>query len=263
MNRIAQGRPMSEVLLQGREGNVLVLTLNRPESRNAINLALAHAIAAAMDAFEADDELRVAVLTGAGKGFCSGMDLKGFSDGELPVLPGRGFAGLTQRSPAKPLIAAVEGFAVAGGCEIALACDLIVAAEDARFGLPEVKRGLVASGGGLLRMPQRIPYHVAMEMALTGESLGAHSARLHGLVNRVVPAGKALATALELARAVAANAPLAVAASKELVQKSRDWPQDRMFELQEPLARRIGESADALEGARAFVGKRAPHWSGS
>jgi enoyl-CoA hydratase len=253
---------MSGVLLQHREGDVLVLTLNRPESRNAINLALAHAIAAALEAFDADDDLRVAVLTGAGKGFCSGMDLKGFSEGESPSLPERGFAGLAQRPPAKPLIAAVEGFAVAGGCEIALACDLIVAAEDARFGLPEVKRGLIASAGGLIRLPQRIPYHWAMELALTGESLGAQAAERHGLVNRVVPPGQALATALELAREIAANAPLAVMASKEIVQKSRDWPQERMFELQGPLALRVGGSADALEGARAFVEKRAPRWSG-
>jgi enoyl-CoA hydratase len=253
---------MSGVLLQHREGDVLVLTLNRPERRNAINLALAHAIAAALEAFDADDALRVAVLTGAGKGFCSGMDLKGFSEGESPSLPERGFAGLAQRPPAKPLIAAVEGFAVAGGCEIALACDLIVAAEDARFGLPEVKRGLIASAGGLIRLPQRIPYHLAMELALTGESLGAQAAERHGLVNRVVPPGQALATALELARAIAANAPLAVMASKEIVQKSRDWPQERMFELQGPLALRVGGSADALEGARAFVEKRAPRWSG-
>ena len=253
---------MNEVLLQQREGAVLVLTLNRPERRNAISLALAHALADAIDAFEADDDLCVAIITGAGKGFCSGMDLKGFSEGESPFLPSRGFAGLTQQPPAKPLIAAVEGFAVAGGCEIALACDLIVAAEDARFGLPEVKRGLIASAGGLLRLPQRIPYHVAMEMALTGESMGAETAKGHGLVNRVVPAGQALASALELARAVAANAPLAVMASKEIVQKSRDWPQESMFELQAPLARSIGESADALEGARAFVEKREPRWSG-
>jgi enoyl-CoA hydratase len=253
---------MSGVLLQHREGDVLVLTLNRPERRNAINLALAHAIAAALEAFDADDDLRVAVLTGAGKGFCSGMDLKGFSEGESPSLPERGFAGLAQRPPAKPLIAAVEGFAVAGGCEIALACDLIVAAEDARFGLPEVKRGLIASAGGLIRLPQRIPYHWAMELALTGESLGAQAAERHGLVNRVVPPGQALATALELAREIAANAPLAVMASKEIVQKSRDWPQERMFELQGPLALRVGGSADALEGARAFVEKRAPRWSG-
>jgi enoyl-CoA hydratase len=253
---------MSGVLLQHREGAVLVLTLNRPERRNAINLALARAIAAALEAFDADDDLRVAVLTGAGKGFCSGMDLKGFSEGESPSLPERGFAGLAQRPPAKPLIAAVEGFAVAGGCEIALACDLIVAAEDARFGLPEVKRGLIASAGGLIRLPQRVPYHLAMELALTGESLGAQAAERHGLVNRVVPPGQALATALELARAIAANAPLAVMASKEIVQKSRDWPQERMFELQGPLALRVGGSADALEGARAFVEKRAPRWSG-
>jgi enoyl-CoA hydratase len=253
---------MSGVLLQHREGDVLVLTMNRPERRNAINLALAHAIAAALEAFDADDALRVAVLTGAGKGFCSGMDLKGFSEGESPSLPERGFAGLAQRPPAKPLIAAVEGFAVAGGCEIALACDLIVAAEDARFGLPEVKRGLIASAGGLIRLPQRVPYHLAMELALTGESLGAQAAERHGLVNRVVPPGQALATALELAWAIAANAPLAVMASKEIVQKSRDWPQERMFELQGPLALRVGGSADALEGARAFVEKRAPRWSG-
>jgi enoyl-CoA hydratase len=253
---------VSEVLLQRREGDVLVLTLNRPERRNAINLALAHAIAAALEAFDADDALRVAVLTGAGKGFCSGMDLKGFSEGESPSLPERGFAGLAQRPPAKPLIAAVEGFAVAGGCEIALACDLIVAAEDARFGLPEVKRGLVAAGGGLLRLPQRIPYHLAMELALTGESLDAEAAARHGLVNRVVPSGQALAIALELARAIARNAPLAVVASKEIVQKSRDWPQEWMFDLQAPLARQVGGSADALEGARAFVEKRAARWSG-
>lgn len=253
---------MSEVLLQRREGNVLVLTLNRPDSRNAINLELARAIAAAMEAFESDDQLRVAVLTGAGKGFCSGMDLRGFSQGESPFLAGRGFAGLTQQPPAKPLIAAVEGFAVAGGCEIALACDLIVAAQDARFGLPEVKRGLIASAGGLLRMPQRIPYHLAMELALTGESMNAEAAERHGLVNRLVPPGQALTHALELARAVAANAPLAVMASKEIVQKSRDWPQERMFDLQAPLAREIGASADALEGARAFVEKRPPRWSG-
>jgi enoyl-CoA hydratase len=253
---------MSDVLLQRREGDVLVLTLNRPERRNAVNLALAHAIAAAVEAFDADDDLRVAILTGAGKGFCSGMDLKGFSEGESPSLPGRGFAGVTQRLPAKPLIAAVEGFAVAGGCELALACDLIVAAEDALFGLPEVKRGLIASAGGLLRLPQRIPYHLAMELALTGESLGAQAAERHGLVNRVVPAGQALATALELARAIARNAPLAVMASKEIVQKSRDWPQERMFDLQAPLAHRVGGSADALEGARAFVEKRVARWSG-
>jgi len=219
-------------------------------------------MAAAMDAFEADNGLRVAVLTGAGQGFCSGMDLKGFSEGESPFLPERGFAGLTQRPPAKPLIAAVEGFAVAGGFEIALACDLIVAGEDARFGLPEVKRGLVASAGGLLRLPQRIPYHLAMEMALTGETIGTDFAQRHGLINRAVPPGHALTIALEMARAIAANAPLAVLASKEILQNARDWPRERMFELQAPIARRIGESADALEGARAFVEKRAARWTG-
>lgn len=254
---------MSDVLQVRCEGEVLVLTLNRPERRNAINLALAHAIAAAMADYSARDDLRAAVITGAGNSFCSGMDLKGFSAGESPFLPGSGFAGLTLAPPAKPLIAAVEGFALAGGCEIALACDLIVAADNAQFGLPEVKRGLVASAGGLLRLPQRLPYHLAMEMALTGEPMPARTAREHGLVNRLVAPGQALAIAIELARRIAENAPLAVQASKEIVQNSGSWPIDRMFELQAPIAGRVSASRDAKEGALAFIEKRPPRWTAS
>ncbi|MDA7415964.1 crotonase/enoyl-CoA hydratase family protein [Xenophilus arseniciresistens] len=251
-----------ELLLRSTHGNVLVLTLNRPERRNAVNQGLAQALSQALAEFEQNSAWRVAVLTGAGGFFSAGMDLAAFTRGETPMIPGKGFGGLTEAPPAKPLIAAVEGFAVAGGCEMALACDLIVAAEDARFGLPEVKRGLIASAGGLMRLPQRLPYHLAMELALTGEMLDAPLAHQHGLVNRLTPKGGALDAALVLASQVAAQAPLAVAASKRVIRESADWPSDQMFARQEPIAQAIGRSADALEGARAFVEKRAPQWRG-
>lgn len=254
---------MSDDLLRSTHGEVLVLTLNRPERRNAVNHALALALSQALAEFEQRDEWRVAVLTGAGGFFSAGMDLAAFTEGETPMIPGKGFGGLTEAPPAKPLVAAVEGFAVAGGCEMALACDLIVAAEDARFGLPEVKRGLIASAGGLMRLPQRLPYHLAMELALTGELLGAPLAHQHGLVNRLTPKGGALEAALALARQIAAQAPLAVAASKRVIHESADWPADEMFSRQAPIAEAIGRSADALEGARAFVEKRAPQWRGA
>src|SRR5215212_6156383 len=197
---------MSEpaVLTETRD-EVLLVTLNRPEQRNAVNRAVAEGIAAALDRLDADDALRVGVLAGAGKGFCAGMDLKAFVAGEKPTVAGRGFAGIVQRASAKPLIAAVEGFAVAGGFEIALACDLIVAARGARFGIPEVKRGLVAAGGALLRLPRRIPYHLAMELALTGDFVDAERAHEVGLVSRLVEPGDAVAVARELAAQVSAN----------------------------------------------------------
>lgn len=253
---------MSPVLLTRREGEVLVLTVNRPERRNAMSAELARALADALAGYEQDDSLRVAVLTGAGGTFCSGMDLKAFTEGQSPMIPGRGFGGLTERPPAKPLVAAVEGHAVAGGCEMVLACDLVVAARDARFGLPEVKRGLIASAGGLLRLPRRLPYHLAMEMVLTGEPIGAEAAHRHGLVNRLVAPGEALDEALRLARAVAANAPMAVRFSQQIVREGGGWPLEEMFERQAPFAARVAASADALEGARAFVEKRAARWSG-
>src|ERR671933_2261221 len=188
------------VLTERRDG-VLLITLNRPDARNAVNLAVAEGIAAALDTLDADDDLTVGVLTGAGKGFSSGMDLKAFAAGERPYAGDRGFAGITQRSAEKPLIAAIEGFAVAGGFEIALACDLIVAARDARLGIPEVKRSLVAAAGALIRLPKRIPYHLAMELALTGDAIGAERAHAIGLVNRLAEPGEAVATARELAAA--------------------------------------------------------------
>jgi len=174
----------SAVLTERRRERILVITINRPEQRNAVNAAVAEGIAAAMDDLDGDDGLSIGVITGAGKGFCAGMDLKAFVAGESPHARGRGFAGITQRAAAKPLIAAIEGFAVAGGLEVALSCDLIVAARGARLGVPEVKRSLVAAGGGLLRLPRTVPRNVAMEMALTGDPIGAERAHELGLVNR-------------------------------------------------------------------------------
>jgi enoyl-CoA hydratase len=254
---------MSEpaVLTEVRDG-VLLVTLNRPEQRNAVNRAVAEGIAGALDRLDGDDALRVGVLTGAGKGFCAGMDLKAFVAGERVAVEGRGFAGIVQRASAKPLIAAVEGFAVAGGFEIALACDLIVTAHGTRFGIPEVKRGLVAAGGALLRLPQRMPYHLAMELALTGDLIDAARAYEVGLVNRVVEPGSAVDDALELAAAIAANGPLALAASKRVLVEAPGWPVDEAWERQAEITDPVRTSADAREGSVAFAEKRAPRWVG-
>ena len=249
------------VLTERRDG-VLVITLNRPDARNAVNTALAEGIAAALDELDADDELAVGILTGAGKGFSAGMDLKAFVRGESPYVGDRGFAGLTQRASAKPLIAAIEGFAVAGGLEIALSCDLLVAARDAKLGIPEVKRSLVAAGGALLRLPRRIPYHVAMELALTGDPIGAERAHEVGLVNRVCDPGAALETALELAAQITPNAPLALRASKRILQLQADWSADEMWSKQGEISGPVFASEDAREGATAFAEKRAPVWRG-
>lgn len=250
-----------ELLIERQDG-VLVLTFNRPEAKNAMTLAISKAMAEALDLLDADDGLRVAVITGAGGTFCSGMDLKGFLRGERPSVPGRGFGGMTMKSPRKPLVAAVEGYALAGGFEAMLACDLIVASKAARFGLPEVKRGLVASAGGLMRLPGRIPYHVAMQYALTGEMMSAERAFALGLVNELVEPGQALAGALALARTVTANGPLAVQASKQIIQEARDWTEAEMWDRQNPIATPVFASEDAKEGSRAFAEKRAPVWTG-
>jgi enoyl-CoA hydratase len=241
---------------------VLVVTIDRPEARNAVNSAVAEGIAAAMERLDAEPGLRVGVLTGAGGTFCAGMDLKAFVRGERPVIAGRGFAGLVEEGPDKPLIAAVEGYALAGGFEIVLACDLVVAAEDATFGIPEVRRGLVAAGGGLLRLPRRIPYHQAMELALLGNHIPATRARELGLVNRLVPTGTALEAALALAAEITANGPLAVAVSKKIVQGALAWPEDELWSRQGELAGPVSGSADAREGATAFAEKRPPRWTG-
>jgi enoyl-CoA hydratase len=249
-------------VLADLQGPVLIVTLNRPQVRNAINQAVAAGIAEAMDRLDADPEIRVAVLTGAGNTFSAGMDLKAFARGERPRVAGRGFAGLVEAPPRKPLVAAVEGYALAGGCELALSCDLIVAAESARFGIPEVNRGVIASGGGLLRLPRRLPYHVAMELALTGEPLPAGRAFELGLISRLAETGGALAAALEVAATIAANGPLATAASKKVIVESADWSAGESFERQRPIAESVLASADAREGATAFTEKRPPVWQG-
>jgi enoyl-CoA hydratase len=244
------------------EGEILVITIDRPEARNAVNLAVAEGIAAALDHLDGDDGLRVGILTGAGGTFCAGMDLKAFVAGEHPYVGDRGFAGITQRAARKPLIAAVEGWALAGGFEVALACDVIVAARDARFGIPEVKRGLVAGAGALLRLPRRIPYHLAMELALTGEPIGAERAAEIGVVSRLTEPGEALAGAQELAALIARNGPLAIDATKRIVAVAADWPAEEAWERQGEIAGPIFTSEDAREGATAFAEKRAPVWRG-
>ena len=252
---------MSSVLTEFGDG-IAVITINRPEARNAVDLAVAEGIAAAIDEFEARTDLTVAILTGAGGTFCAGMDLKAFIRGERPSLPGRGFGGLTERPPAKPLIAAVEGWALAGGCELALTADLLVAARDAKFGLPEVKRGLVAAAGGLLRLPKILPYQLAMHVALTGEPLTAETAHAHGLVTMLAEPGQALATARELAATIAANGPLAVRATKQIMAMAVDYESADAFAAQQEITGPVFASADAQEGARAFAEKRPPVWKG-
>jgi enoyl-CoA hydratase len=227
-----------------------IITINRPEARNAVNEAVARGIAAAIDELDDRRDVTSLILTGAGGTFCAGMDLKGFLAGENSMAGGRGFGGITNRPPAKPVIAAVEGYALAGGFEIVLSCDLVVASEEAVFGLPEVSRGLVAGAGGLFRLPRRIPYHLAMEIALTGARVPARRLESAGLVNRLVPAGEALAQARTLA------------ATKRIVAESADWPLSEAFDRQAGIAGPVFTSADAMEGAAAFAEKRQPVWRG-
>jgi len=252
---------MSEVLVDYDDG-LIVITINRPEARNAINRAVSLGVCAALDELESRDDLRVGILTGAGGSFCAGMDLKAFLAGEVIRIEGRGTLGLMMRPPRKPLIAAVEGYALAGGFEAMLACDLAVAASNAQFGLPEAKRGLAAGSGGLLRLPRLIPPRIALELALTGEPLSAPRAAELGLLNRVTEPGAALAGARDLARLIIANAPLSVAASKRVMVESRDWSLEEMFARQQEITGPVLASADAREGAAAFADKRAPRWRG-
>jgi enoyl-CoA hydratase len=249
------------VLTERRE-RVLVITINRPEQRNAVNRAVADGIASALDELDADAGLSVGVLTGAGKGFCAGMDLKAFVAGERPWAGDRGFAGITQRAAEKPLIAAVEGFAVAGGLEVALACDMIVASRGARLGVPEVKRSLVAAGGALLRLPRVLPRTVAFELALTGDPIDAERAHALGMVNRLSEPGGALEAALELAGAIASNGPLALGATKRILRDSLDWPESEFFARQREISEPVMSSEDAREGATAFAERRSPVWRG-
>ncbi|MEU1481532.1 crotonase/enoyl-CoA hydratase family protein [Streptomyces sp. NPDC005760] len=245
-----------------RLGSTLLITIDRPQARNAVNASVAAGLAAALDELEADPALRVGVLTGAEGTFSAGMDLKAALRGESPEIEGRGFGGLTETAPAKPLIAAVEGWAMGGGFELALACDLIVAAEDARFGLPEVKRGLIAAGGGVIRLPKRIPHHLAMEFLLTGEPVDGRRAGELGLANRVTGKGEAAAVALQLAEQLALNAPLALAAVKQIVRAADGVPEADAFAVQREEMRTLMATADVREGMTAFAERRAPRWTG-
>ncbi len=252
---------MSE-LLRERRGHIEILTINRPEARNAINLATATALSNALDEIEADDDIWVVVLTAAGdKAFSAGMDLKAFATGEFPITD-KGFGGITKRAFPKAIIAACNGSALAGGCEIMLSCDLVVAADHAKFGIPEVARGLVAGAGGLIRLPKRIPRAVALEMALTGEPMSAARALEIGLVNRVVPGDQVMAEAMALAERIAKNAPLAVRLSKQVMLEASELPEADAWAINDAVFGEIGRSGDAMEGAIAFAEKREPNWTG-
>ncbi|MET8141648.1 crotonase/enoyl-CoA hydratase family protein [Sphaerisporangium sp. NPDC005288] len=253
---------MSDEVLVEVDGGIAVITINRPQARNAINGAVARGVVAALDELEDRKDVSVYVLTGAGGNFSAGMDLKGFLSGDFPAVEGRGFGGLVEAPPKKPIIAAVEGYALAGGFELVLSCDIVIASEEAKFGLPEPKRGLVAGAGGVMRLPRRIPYHIAMEIALTGDFYPAARLAELGLVNRVTPPGGALAAAKEFAAKIAANAPLSLLATKRILVESADWSLDEMFAHQSAIMNPVFGSKDAMEGAAAFAEKRAPNWTG-
>jgi enoyl-CoA hydratase len=248
-----------EAVLTERRGRVLLITLNRPEAMNAINGALSHGLVAAVEQLDGDAGLTAGVLTGAGRGFCAGMDLKAFSRGE-DIGPLMQFVRTGTR---KPLIGAIEGFALAGGLELALTCDLLVAARGAKLGIPEVSVGLFAAAGGLLRLPSRVGYGKAMEMAITADPITAEEAFQYGLVVRLAEPGAAVTTAMELAERVARNAPLAVAASKQLVAKAPGATEDEFWELQKQHYASVFGSNDSKEGPRAFAEKRPPEWTGT
>jgi enoyl-CoA hydratase len=250
------------LVLTERHDGVLTITIDRPAQRNAVSREVAVQLASALDQLDNDPTLSVGVLTGAGGTFSSGMDLKAFANGETPILPGRGFGGLTQAVVHKPLIAAVEGWALGGGFEMVLACDVIVAAQDAKFGLPEVKRGLIAGEGGVIRLPQRLPYHVAVTTLLTGEPISAVDAKQYGLVNQLTPSGAALTGAQELAQRIARNAPLSLAKVKQVLRETQGLNDTDAFKRQGEAASSLLSSEDAHEGALAFAERRAPVWHG-
>ena len=252
------GNGESAVLTE-RRGRVMVITLNRPEAMNAINGALSEGLRSAVQDLDSDSGLTAGVVTGAGKGFCSGMDLKAFSRGEDigPMLE------FVQNGATKPLVGAIEGFALAGGLELALSCDLLVAARGAKLGIPEVGVGLFAAGAGLFRLPGRVGYGTAMEMAITGDPITAEEAADHGLVSRLTEPGEALGAALVLAERIARNAPLAVAASKQLIRATQGATEEELWKIQRPHMATVWKSDDAKEGPRAFAEKRPPEWTGT
>lgn len=253
---------LTDAVLLSRSDGILTITINRPEVRNAVNGAVSYGVCAALDELDERDDLRVGILTGAGGTFCAGMDLKAFLRGEVTRVGHRGIMGLAYTQPRKPLIAAVEGYALAGGFEAVLACDLLVASRNATFGLPEAKRGLAALAGGLLRLPRVVPQRIAMEMALTGDMVSAERLYHFGLVNRLTEPGGALIEATALARAIVANAPMSVEVGKRIIREQIDWTEAEMFDQQRKIAGHILGSEDAREGAAAFAEKRSPAWKG-
>lgn len=253
---------MSDTVLTERRGKVLLITLNRPDARNSVNRELADAMTETLQSLDADAGLAAGVITGAGRGFSAGMDLKAFAEGNPPMVPGRGFAGITEESCVKPLVAAVEGFALAGGLEIALACDILVAAKGTRLGIPETGVGLFAGAGALLRLPRNLPLNLAMEMALTAEPITAERAQEFGMVNRLTEPGETVAVAVEIAERIARNAPLGVAASKRILQEMKGQTNAEFWKMNNEEFARITATEDAMEGAKAFAEKREPNWQG-
>ncbi|KGF70726.1 enoyl-CoA hydratase [Hoeflea sp. BAL378] len=252
---------MQEVLFEVEDG-VAIITINRPEAKNAVTRAVSQGISDALDEVDSRNDIRIAIITGAGGTFCAGMDLKAFLRGEIVGLEGSGFGGIARRVMTKPVIAAVEGYAVGGGFEIALACSMIVAATDAKFALPEVKRGLAPTAGGLVRLPRLLPPRIATEMVLTGDTVTAADLERHGLVNKLAEPGGALAAAKQLAARVAANGPLAIKACAQVMREQQDWTTDEVFARQAKITDVVFASADAREGATAFAEKRKPNWQG-
>lgn len=254
---------MENEVLVAHEDGIVTITINRPAQRNAVNRAVSYGVCEAVDELDRNPDLHIGILTGAGGNFCAGMDLKAFLRGEITRVEGRGILGIAITPPKKPLIAAVEGYALAGGFEAALACDLIIAANNAKFGLPEVKRGLAAAAGGLLRLPRLLPPRIAMEIALTGDMTAAERLHHFGLVNILTEPGQALEAARDLARRIIANAPLSIAASKRVIVEQQDWPLAEMWDRQQAITAPILASNDAREGAAAFAERRKPNWSGT
>ncbi|MCX7285589.1 MAG: crotonase/enoyl-CoA hydratase family protein [Novosphingobium sp.] len=250
-----------EAVLTEVDGNVLIITINRPAAKNAVNRAVAVGIGAALDRLDAESDLRCAIITGAGGTFCSGMDLKAFVQGEIPHVEGRGFAGIAMRGARKPVIAAVDGYALAGGMEVALACDLIVASASAQFGIPETKRGLAAAAGGLMKLPRQVPPRIAMELALTGDFINAARAYEIGFINRISD-GPAIDEARVLAARIAENGPMALIASKAVISESHEWTEADMWDRQQAIVGPVMVSQDSREGATAFAEKRKPNWQG-
>lgn len=251
-----------DTIRKERHAGVLVISINRPEAKNAFDLATSLAMNAVADELDADDSLFLGIITGEGATFCAGADLRAAARGERSLTPDRGGFGIFRRPPAKPLIAAVEGHAVGGGMELCMSCDLVVAASNAKFGLPEVRHNVVATGGGLFRTPRRIPYNIAMEMLLTGEFQDAATMKQWGFVNRITEPGQALSGARQLAEQILRNGPTALAASKQVMLNAVDWTEAEAWDKQMAFAKKALESDDRKEGLRAFAEKRKPVWTG-